>query len=238
MKIAIFSDIHGNAPALEAIFSDLKEKRPDLLICAGDLVGYGPFPNEVIAMVREKMIPVVMGNYDQGVGLDLPDCGCAYKDKIAAELGEQSLLWTKKEVTSENKKYLANLLDKLTFKIRGKKITVVHGSPRRINEYLFEDRPESSVFRILEQEGCDLLICGHTHLPYHRRLGEKDLVNVGSVGKPKDGDPRAAYALLDLSGQEIKVHWFRVHYDVEKTARAIEERGLPSEFARALKEAK
>lgn len=238
MKLAVFSDIHGNIHALRSVLEDINKHDVDMLICAGDLVGYGAFPNEVIQMIRGLKIPVVMGNYDQGVGFGLSQCGCNYQDEKSAELGMQSLLWTQSTVTPENKLYLQGLLEKVTFKTLDKKVTVAHGSPRRVNEYLFADRPEESLARIMEQEGTDLLICGHTHLPYHRRIGERDLINAGSVGKPKDGNPRAGYVLLEIGQDALGVEFIRVEYDKEEAARAVEESGLPVEFAQILREAR
>lgn len=236
MKLALFSDIHGNAPALEAVLEDLKKQPADFLICAGDLVGYGAFPNQVIEKFRALMIPVVMGNYDQGVGYDLDDCGCAYQTPDAKALGQRSLEWTKKMVLPENKEYLRGLPDRFSFKIHGKKVMITHGSPRRINEYLFIDRPAASINRILDDEDIDLLICGHTHLPYIREFNQKFLINTGSVGKPKDGDTRSGYVLVEITESNVQAEFRRVVYDLDQAAGAITKAGLPHEFAQALLE--
>ena len=105
MKIAVFSDIHSNLPALQAVLQDIENHQPDKMICLGDLVGYAPFPNEVISIIRSLNIPVIMGNYDQGVGNDLDDCGCAYKTDEERRLGTISIEWTKKMTISETKIY-------------------------------------------------------------------------------------------------------------------------------------
>lgn len=113
---------------------------------------------------------------------------------------------------------------------------LVHGSPRRVNEYLFEDRPERSLERLLDMVEADVLVCGHTHIPYHRVLPSgRHVVNAGSVGKPKDGDPRACYVVLENTDRELAVTVHRVAYDVERAARAIEASEMPAEYAEMLR---
>ena len=258
MKIAFFSDLHGNLAALQAVLEDIDRREVDMAFCGGDLVGYGAFPNEVIDLLRLRQWPVIMGNYDQGVGQDADDCGCAYRDEVSRALGQRSMAWTKKRVTAGNKAYLRNLPTKIGLVINGKKILMVHGSPRRINEYLFEDRPVSAVARLFQAEEAEVIICGHTHLPYIRGMiveesretgagpagqtstrllpgGHFILINGGSVGKPKDGDPRASYALIDYQDGNWQNEIIRVGYDVETMARAIEQSGLPLEYAEQLR---
>lgn len=235
MNIAVISDIHGNVIALEAVLHDIMCREADLIFCLGDLVGYGAFPNEVIEVIRRNRIPTIMGNYDDGVGYDREECGCAYKDPRMAELGRVSLAWTKTQVTSENKSYLQGLLHRLEFTLYNQQVLLVHGSPRRLNEYLFEDRPDESLLRIMTAENATFLCCGHTHLPYVKNLNRRFLINPGSVGKPKDGDPRSAYALLTLETALVGAEIIRVEYDVGAAAKAIESAGLPREFADALR---
>jgi len=141
MRVATFSDIHGNVHALQAVLADIDRQRPDRIFCLGDLVGYGAFPNEVVELIRERGIPTVMGNYDDGVGFDRDDCGCAYTNPEMRRLGDLSLAWSKELVTPENKAFLRPLLSQVRFEARGRRVLLVHGSPRRINEYLYEDRP-------------------------------------------------------------------------------------------------
>ncbi|MEM2958979.1 MAG: metallophosphoesterase family protein [Candidatus Jordarchaeaceae archaeon] len=233
MRVAIFSDIHSNLYALEEVLKVIESENVDLKLCGGDLVGYGPFPNEVIHILRKQKIPTLMGNYDDGVGFDRDDCGCAYRTQRETELGEISLKWTKARVTDENKSFLRNLLGNTYYNWNGMRVLHVHGSPRRINEYLYENRPEKNLLRMLEPLKIDLLICGHTHIPYHRIVGKIHIVNTGSVGKPKDGDPRACYTLLEIE-DGLNVHFKRVPYDIDATAQAIRRVGLPKEFAEDL----
>jgi putative phosphoesterase len=207
------------------------------VICLGDLVGYGAFPNEVIERLRAEGIPTVMGNYDDGVGFDKEECGCAYTDPADIARGDRSLRWTQQVVTVENKAWLRTLPRELRFEAEGKRILCVHGSPRRINEYLYEDRPERSLERMLAGLEADIVLCGHTHLPYQRSVGGVDLINIGSAGKPKDGDSRACYALIELDDQ-VRASFPRVEYEVEAAAKAVEATDLPHEFAEALRKAR
>jgi putative phosphoesterase len=236
LVLAAFSDVHGNQHALEAVLADIRGHAPDRIVCLGDLVGYGAFPNEVIETIRAAGIPTVAGNYDDGVGFDREECGCAYADPADVERGDRSLKWTQGQVTLENKGWLRSLPRELRLELGGKRILCLHGSPRRINEYLYADRPEHSLARMFAGLNADIILVGHTHLPYHRRVGEVDLVNVGSAGKPKDGDPRVVYALIEI-GDEVRATFPRVEYDVEAAARAVAATDLPREFAEALRRA-
>jgi putative phosphoesterase len=178
-----------------------------------------------------------MGNYDDGVGYDRDDCGCAYTTEEMRHLGDLSLHWTRDHVTAENKAFLRALLPNIKLKIDGRHVLLVHGSPRKINEYVYQDRAPASLERIAQSAQADVLVFGHTHLPYGKEVAGVLLVNVGSAGKPKDGDPRAAYALLDV-GLEITVAVQRVPYDVEAAAAAVRASGLPPHFADLLIQAR
>lgn len=259
MRIALFSDIHANLPALEAVLADMENQNLDAVYCLGDLVGYAPWPNEVVAEIRKRKIPTIAGNYDEGVGLASPECGCAYKTDTEKSLGQQSIDYTNSIVTPETRRYLRMLPRhiRLTLLDDSKEenrieVLLVHGSPRKINEYLFEDRPEKSFLRMMEEAQADIMFFGHTHKPYHRAMpyaheGQtryRHAINIGSVGKPKDGDPRSCYVILELTPESklthpdsIKAEFVRVAYDVEKAAQAVEASPLPNEFAGMLRTA-
>ena len=237
MTIAAFSDIHGNKHALDAVLADIRRHAPEHVVCLGDLVGYGAFPNEVIDIMRSAGIPTLAGNYDDGVGFDRNECGCAYTDPADIERGDRSLRWTQRVVTPENKAWLRALPREVRLELAGGRVLCVHGSPRRINEYLYEDRPEGSLARMFRDLEADIILCGHTHLPYHRRVGDIHLINVGTAGRPKGGDPRVTYALVEV-GDQLRASFLRVEYEVELAARAIEATDLPDEFAMALRNAR
>lgn len=257
MKIALFSDIHANLPALEAFFKDVETKKPDAIYCLGDLVGYNIWPNEVIGEIRHRGIPTIAGNYDFGIGRTSDDCGCAYKTDDEKANGAISISFTNEIMKPGERAYLRTLPAhlKVEFQLNQDKLNLllVHGSPRKINEYLFEDRDEKSLLRITHEAGADIMCFGHTHKPYHRILNDstagvdhfRHAVNIGSVGKPKDGDPRGGYVLLHIADHSsitdkdsIRVEFIRFAYDVEKAATAVEDSRLPNAYAEALRLAK
>jgi putative phosphoesterase len=254
MKIALFSDIHANLPALEAFFADLDSRKPDAVYCLGDLVGYNIWPNEVINAIRQRGIPTIAGNYDQGIGLMSDECGCAYKTEPEKDMGKISISFTNSLVRPDERKYLRTLPAHIRVEYQLNhdllQLLLVHGSPRKINEYLFEDREEKSLLRMMEQAGADIMCFGHTHKPYHRILQSEEngqiryrhAINIGSVGKPKDGNPQGGYVMLTIldsssisAKDSIGVEFIRFAYDVEKAAKAVEESPLPNEYAEMLR---
>jgi putative phosphoesterase len=231
MRIGIISDIHGNLEALDAVLQDLRPRALDGLYCLGDLVGYAAHPNEVVDRIRAEGIPTIMGNYDDGVGFERDECGCAYTNPADRELGDRSLTWTKAAVTPENKAFLRTLVTEIRFEADGRRVLLVHGSPRRMNEYLFEDRPISSFERLAGSSEADIIVFGHTHKPYSKLVDSVLFVNAGSVGKPKDGDARACCIVVDAANTANPVEFIRVPYDVASEAAAIRASGLPDRFA-------
>jgi putative phosphoesterase len=175
-----------------------------------------------------------MGNYDDGVGFERGECGCAYVTDEEKINGQKNIDWTTKEITSDNKEFLRNLMSKIEFRVDGYRFLLVHGSPRRINEYLYEDRPDASLMRILEPLEIDVLVCGHTHKSYHRQIEGIQIVNDGSVGNPKAGDPRACYAIIDTE-MDLSVEFRRVEYPIELVAEEIINADLPRAYAEALR---
>lgn len=255
MTIALFSDIHANLPALEAFFKDVDSRNPDAIYCLGDLVGYNIWPNEVVNEIKKRKIPCIAGNYDFGIGRMSNDCGCAYKTDDEKNNGKISIAFTNSIIKEEERAYLRMLPAhiKIEFQLNNDKLNLlfVHGSPRKINEYLFEDREEKSMLRIMKDADADLMCFGHTHKPYHRILNSgidgqnhfRHAINIGSVGKPKDGNPQGGYVMLTinenssiLDKDSIHVEFIRFNYDVEAAAKAVEESPLPNAYATSLRE--
>ncbi|MEW6182643.1 MAG: metallophosphoesterase family protein [Bacillota bacterium] len=234
MRIAALSDVHANLPALEAVLADIAGRDADLLLCAGDLVGYGPHPNEVVERIRIEQIAAVCGNYDEATAFDRPVCGCIFPDKAAQELGERSLSWAQAHTSEENKAFLRSLPPQLRFNFEGHNLYMTHGSPRDRDEYLFAETPVETFTEMLALAGAGILVVGHTHRPFHHSLPAGHVINCGSVGKPKHGSPAAVYALIDLK-KEPAVSFIEVPYDADRTGQDIIRAGLPAEFAEALR---
>lgn len=259
-RFAIYSDIHGNALALEAVFADIAEHGVSERYCLGDLVGYGPRPAEVVARVRSLGDPVVRGNYDDGVGARRGGCGCYYATEAAKEDGAASYAFTDAALSDADHAWLAALPDAVEFEAEGVQVRMAHGSPRKINEYLLLDRDDEFLGRLAEEAGADLICVGHVHIPYHRAVRTPSgriahWISSGSVGKPKDGDPRACWVEVVIGTAEevdqiapnddavecaggaawvgTRVH--RVEYDIDAVADEMRASGLPSRLAEALR---
>lgn len=242
MKIAVISDIHSNIYALDSVLADIETKDVDMIVCTGDLVGYGTRPNEVIQTLRKNKIFTIMGNYDDAIGNLKIVCGCDYPDPKDAEKAGLSMHFTGQTTKVENKEYLRNLPKELIFNFDKKTIRFVHGSTRLINEYLKENSKEAD--EVMSELVEDILVCGHTHIPYVKYYGEKLLVNAGSVGKPKTGNPNANYVIIDIKNEDeiaktpssVEVEIIEVEYDFERIANEIEENEiLPNDFARLIR---
>ena len=233
-RVAVITDIHGNLPALEAVLEAIDGMSVDAVYCGGDLVGYGPHPGEVCGLIEKRRIPTIYGNYDYAIGRDLDDCGCAYRDQHDRELGRRSIEWTLGHTDDRSKAFMRELPFDLRFELGDSRVRLVHGSPRKVNEYLFADKPARTFERIAAGADSDVLVFGHTHQPWIHEYGGLLFVNCGSVGKPKDGDPRAAFALLDADRDGVQARIERVEYDAEAAARAVAAAGLPDEYAESL----
>ena len=238
MKFAVFGDIHGNIEALKAAYEAAQAAGAEKIYHLGDLGGYAPFVNEVVAFCTERGIDGVQGNYDEAVANDREHCGCKAEEPLQEEMAHRSFAWTKAHVSPESKAYMKSLPAEIKFIVEGKKVWLFHATPKKNNLYWFEDRPEKFFQEMAEKGDADILIYGHIHKPYRKDIGGKVFINAGSVGKPKDGDPRACVALIDITAHDVKVSFLRVPYDFEKTAQAIVSSGLPEYFAERLKEGK
>lgn len=234
-RMAFISDVHGNIEALEQVFEDIANRNIDFhnVYCMGDLVGYGPRPNEVIELIQKYNIQTVLGNYDEAVGFYLPSCGCHIDSKISQERSRNSLEWSANHTTEENKHFLRELEEQLILEEDGFKVLLTHASPYAINDYVYEEDIERQREIASEYEE-DIIVMGHTHYPYYKTVEGKLFINAGSVGRPKDGDNRACYCVIEIK-DSVRVEFIRVEYDIEKVAKEIEESELLDEFAAILR---
>jgi putative phosphoesterase len=234
-RVAIITDIHANLRALQACLDAIDQIGVEAIYCGGDLVGYGPEPNDVCRLIEQRRILTIYGNYDYAISRDMDDCGCAYVTPHDRELGTQSVRWTLTHTDQRSKDFMRELPFDLRFELGSTRVRLVHGSPRKVNEYLFEDKPARTFERIAARSDCDVLVFGHTHKPWIREYGGTLFVNCGSVGKPKDGDPRAAFALLELDqSRVVRGSIERVSYAAAAAAREVLAAGLPGEYAEKL----
>jgi putative phosphoesterase len=234
MNIAVLGDIHGNIEALKAVYETALARKIDKVFHLGDVGGYAPFVNEVVDFLIVHGIAGVQGNYDYHVAHDSEHCGCKYEDPAQAELADKSFAWTKKHVSDKSREYMRNLPLTISFSSHGKKVVLFHATPHKNNLYWYEERPDRFFLEMAEKTDAEVMIYGHTHKPYRKDIGGKVFINAGSVGKPKDGDPRACLALIDISAEGVTAEFLRVPYDIENVAAAIRASGLPPSFADTL----
>lgn len=233
--MAFLSDIHGNIEAFESVLKDIVKRKIDFehVYCLGDSVGYGTRPNEVISLLKEKNIVSILGNYDEAVAFYLPTCGCNIESKNDKLKTQNALKWTVEHTSDENKEYLREFEEQMTLGAGDKGILMTHASSFSITDYVYEDNQEKQEEIVVDLDE-DIIIFGHTHIPYVKRVKGKLFINAGSVGKPKDGDNRACYCILTI-GETVEVEFVRVTYDIEKMAREIEESELLDSFAQVLR---
>ncbi|SFC25208.1 phosphoesterase, MJ0936 family [Halobiforma haloterrestris] len=218
MKVGLISDVHGNRVALEAVLEDMPPV--DELVCAGDVVGYNPWPAACVDELRERAVPTVMGNHDAAVAAETP-----FRFNGMARAGVE---YAKTQLSADQLRWLADLpTERVEF---DGLLKVVHGHPDDPDRYTRYTYPEEFSPRLLGEE--DVLVLGHTHVQGVERYAEGIVVNPGSVGQPRDGDPRAGYAVVDLEAMTVETH--RVEYDVEAVQEAVREAGLPERIGRRL----
>lgn len=239
MRYALISDIHANLPALDAVLADIDARGVDAVYHLGDLVGYAPWPNEIVARIAERAIPGVAGNYDSTVATDYKHCGCRYEDPQQEVLSHLSYEWTREHASRETKRFLGGLPFRIDIRpagghVAGPTIVLVHGNQTLNTVYVTGDRSDDFLTKLAQGLGArsaDVVAFGHTHKPWQRMVDGVQFVNTGSVGRPKDGDWRAGYVLLSVDAGEVAIEFRRVEYDVERAANAILESELPDELA-------
>lgn len=237
MKIIVLGDIHGNLPALEACYEQAEAEGFDWVVHTGDIVGYGPFPDECVHFIHQRNIPGVKGNFDSGVVSGADQSGAIDDGPGDLKLADETLRWTQQRMDLWTKRWL----DGLPFDVRRDagqmRLAVYHASPIALNTHLREDLPEHAWEEHGAAADADVIVLGHTHRPYHRVAGGRHFVNAGSVGLPRDGNPQTGYAVIDTDGK-VGVSFRRFPYDIDRAVSAVGERGLPSEIAQRLQQGK
>lgn len=218
MRVAILADVHSNIHALRAVLDAVRSERADSVACAGDIVGYGAYPNETCREVRQSAAHAVLGNHDHSALVR----DTSFMNQYAAK----AALWTASVLDEASKGYISGLQVSAGFDAGGRRATMYHGSIESYTEYVFEEDLHEGM---LSRAKADVLILGHTHVPYVRKFTSGLVVNPGSVGQPRDGDWRASFAMLDTETMECAI--LRREYDIDAAARGIDSAGLPSYLA-------
>lgn len=251
MRIAVFSDVHANLPALEAVYLHISEQHVDAMYCLGDLVNQNVWNNEVVEFISSKQIPCVLGNHDEGIGNNQSRYPFNYGSWEEIEWGLEAISFTINQVTDKNKKTLRSFPIKRYIDLKTKeehfRITLAHGSPSNNKERLYYYYTEEQLLQIFNTEKTQLLFTGNTHCTSHRIISKMEtgkpayfhVINPGSVGCPKDGTWHATYAIVTIdttkeilrTPQAVSVNFFRLDYDIDKVIRSIKNSPLSMYYA-------
>lgn len=225
MRIGLISDVHSNSVALAAVLRALDQDKVETIICAGDIVSYYPFVNEAIDLLRESNVICIAGNHD---GYLLGSLRVSHENWRAYNLD-----YTKRIIRDDNRQWLASLQPQRFGQYGGLRWHICHGSPWAIEEYIYPDHDAFGRFAHIE---ADIVVMGHTHIPFIRRVGDVLVVNPGSCGQPRDYNPNACYAVVDTKSASAVLQ--RVSYDVEAVCRRVASEGFDSKFIEILKRTK
>ncbi|MFX1704737.1 metallophosphoesterase family protein [Chitinophaga sp. CC14] len=236
LKLAIISDIHANLPALISVLEDIEQFGAHQVYCLGDLTDAAPWHNEVIDLIRQKNIPVIMGNHDERIAFDHPVYPLSKHtpEEQAARL--LAINYTKETIKPQHAAFLAELPRHIQMDVAGLKVLLVHGSTRSNDEYLYHDHDENDLLGMMDEHHADIMVTGHTHLSYIRPLkaAGKMVINTGSVGRSKEKDRLASYLQLTVTGSEITPAIRKVPYPVEETIAGIRNSPIPDFYAHFL----
>lgn len=228
MNILILSDIHGNFPALEAVVKTLGSDSFDLVINAGDATVYAPFANQTLDWLRTHKVVSILGNTDSKVNKLLK--GKSFKKPSKPEK-RVMYISTAQSLSTKNQKYILRLKKKKKIEEAGYRIGIFHGSPEDTDEFLFSWTADDRFQRLAGNTDCDIIITGHSHTPYHKKIDGVHFINPGSTGRMFDGNPMASCAVLTLQQVDVKVCHHRIPYDVEQVVKELARQQLPPIYA-------
>lgn len=231
-RLAVFGGVYSNHLALAAVLADLDALAVDHAWCLGDLGGFGPHPDHAAESMRQSGVPMLRGNYDEAIGFGREDCACGYTDSRDERFAQISFDYTRARTSKTHRAWMRGLPEQQRLTLGGRRVLLCHGSPRRVNEFLWESTCSDAFLSWLcAQHAADVVVCTHTGIPWHRALPSgAHVINVGAIGRPaNDGRTDVVYASIEL-GPEVRVEFRRVAYDHEALAREMEAECLPPEF--------
>lgn len=236
-RVALFGGAYSNWLAVEAVVADARARGADAIWFLGDVGGFGPHPDRSIEALRELSVQVVQGNYDDSVGNSRLDCACGYTDPRDNHFAQLSYDYTLANTSAEGRRWLAQMPGSARIQLGDQIVHLCHGSPRRVNEFLWESTtPAGFIARVCDDWEAHTIVCTHTGLHWSRRLDDgRGLVNVGAVGRPaNDGRREVWYALLEQRGGRLVETFVPVAYDWERLAQEMAAEGLPPEFVETI----
>lgn len=237
MRAAFFGGVYNNWLGLKAALADARARGAEQLFCLGDVGGFGPHPDRSIELLRGARVQMVQGNYDDAVGNAREDCGCGYTDPRDNHFARLSYAYTLERTSTGHRPWLASLPTRLDVEVEGRKLALVHGSPRQQNEFLWETTaPDAFLERLCEQTDAGVLLCTHTGIHWQRLLPSgKRVVNVGALGRPaNDGRTCVWYAFLDTEETRAPFQFIPLEYDYRRLAQEMREEELPEEFVETI----
>ena len=235
--IAVFGGVYNNHLSLSALLRDARDEGCEELFCLGDVGGFGPSPAKSVALLRSEQIPTMLGNYDDSIGNRLEDCQCGYTDPRDNHFARISYEYTLANTPDDQKDWLRDLPTGFRMTMGGQRILMQHGSPRRINEFLWESTtPDAYIARLLDTAETDVLFVTHTGIPWQRWLEDgRGVVNVGAIGRPaNDGRTCVWYALARVEEEGLSVQLRPLVYDYQRLAKEMREEELPEEFVETI----
>lgn len=249
-RYAVFGGVYNNWLALGATLDDAERRGCSGAYCLGDLGGFGPYPDRVFPILQERGVVVMQGNYDHSIGHDLPDCGCGYTDPRDNHYARLSYAYTRAKTSAKWRPYLRALPDRLCEQWGGRRVLMAHGSPRKVNEFLWESRsPDAFLRRLCAEHACAVLLVTHTGIPWIRQISEQPrasgsesrpgqspspllVVNVGAIGRPaNDGASHVWYAVITVAAGTVEAELVPVAYDHAELAHHMRQEGICEEFA-------
>ena len=236
-RIAVFGGVYNNALALSALLEEVASRGAEAVYCLGDLGGFGPHPNRIWPLLEQGDVRTIQGNYELSLAAGHEDCNCGYTDPRDNHFAEISYRYTAEKTSEEFKSWMGALPSRRRVRVGGKELLLVHGSPRRVNEFLFASTsPVPFLETLLEGESADAFLCTHTGLPWHRRLPSgRDAINVGVIGRPaNDGSTAARYCWLEDQGDELAIELVHLTYDFGRLAEEMRHEHLPPEFVETI----